>query len=115
MVINGVEIEFDVNDVELVEKVEESIKTKFAEMEVKGSYAETIRYFCNQVFDFFDESFGEGTAIKIFGTKVNYKLCNEALIDFRTQYDSEINKNNQEIFKKLDKYSPNRATRRAKK
>ena len=53
MVINGVEFEFDVNDVELMEKVEKNIREKFEDLEEKETYAESIRYFCTSRFDVF--------------------------------------------------------------
>lgn len=115
MVINGVEFEFDVNDVELMEKVEKNIREKFEDLEEKETYAESIRYFCTKVFEFFDETFGEGMAVKLFGTKVNYKVCSDALLDFREQYDKAVIETNQELHKRLDKYSPNRVARRSAK
>lgn len=45
-----------------------------------GLASEYILAYCNIVFDFFNELFGEGTAGKMFGGKTNLRVCDQALV-----------------------------------
>lgn len=82
MVINGVTIpDPDVGDLEFLEKYEaqnDVIVTKLNEMDKDIRRSEAVRTQCTLVFEFFDAVFGEGTAKKIFGEKVNLKTCIDA-------------------------------------
>lgn len=114
MKINGVELEdIDIYDLETAEKYEEAMAS-FAENGDKLKSldgAEGIREICNSVFDVFNTMFGEGADKKIFGNRVNLLTCLKALEEFQLQ----INEQKKEIEKLANKYSPNRAQRRAKK
>lgn len=114
MKINGVELEdLEIYDADVAEKYENALeevdkKAKEAEKETKASAA--IRKQCQAVFDFFNTMFGEGTDEKIFGNKTNLIVCLDALEEFK----SRIDEREDELQKKYNKYSPNRAERRKK-
>ena len=82
MVINGVTIpDPDVGDLEFLEKYEaqnDIIVVKMNEMDKNIRRSEAVRIQCTLVFEFFDTVFGEGTARRIFGEKVNLKTCIDA-------------------------------------
>ena len=82
MVINGVTIpDPDVGDLEFLEKYEaqkDIIAAKMNEMDKNIRRSEAVRTQCTLVFEFFDAVFGEGTAKKIFGERVNLKTCIDA-------------------------------------
>lgn len=114
MKINGVELkDIDIYDLEVAERYDKALKN-FNEVKEKVKDldgVEGIRYVCNIVFDILNEMFGEGTDKKVFGDKVNLITCLKALEEFFLQ----INEQKKEIEKLSNKYSPNRAQRRAKK
>ena len=85
MIVNGVNIpDPDVGDVAFLEKFEaqnDLIAKKSAEIDKNARRSESVRTQCNLIFEFFDAVFGEGTARKIFGEKVNLKTCIDAYAD----------------------------------
>lgn len=82
MIVNGVNLpDPDVGDLEFLEKYEEQndiIAKKSAEIDKNARRSEAVRIQCTLIFEFFDAVFGEGTARKIFGEKVNLKTCIDA-------------------------------------
>lgn len=114
MKINGVELEdLDIYDADVAEKYEKQLdKIEKLTTKVEGmGLSEGIRYQCNLIFDIFNELFGEGTDKKVFGEKVNLKTCLNAFAELIEQ----TNEQKKKIGKLSNKYSPNRAQRRAKK
>lgn len=114
MKINDVELEdLDIYDAEVAEKYEKQLdKIEKLTTKVEGlGLSEGIRYQCNLIFDIFNELFGEGTDKKVFGEKVNLKICLNAFAELIEQ----TNEQKKEIRKLSNKYSPNRAQRRDKK
>lgn len=115
MIINKVEIgDLDIYDADVVERYENTLaevekKTKESEKATKVS--ESIRQQCNIIFDCFNSLFGADTDVKIFGGKTNLLVCLKAFEELITQ----VNEQRGELEKMLNKYSPNRATRRTKK
>ena len=110
MKIRNVELEFDFNDADDMEKLENAIeKTQKNLNELKTDNkktSEVIRETCKSVFNCFNE---------IFGNKTNLNVCMEA---FKDLIEARVNQENEfaeEINNIEKKYSPNRATRRAKK
>lgn len=94
MTINGVELEFDAFDLDQNETIEKHLTPieNIKEEDFKGmSNAQVIRTFCQKVFAFFNQVFGEGTDKKLFGNKTNMKICLEAILQFREQYNKQIN------------------------
>lgn len=114
MKINEVELQdIDVLDLEVAEKYEQSLeKVEDVSKKLEGmKISESIRTQCNAIFDVFNTMFGEGTDKKVFGNKVNLLTCLKAFEELVTH----VNSKNAEIEKLANKYSPNRAQRRAKK
>lgn len=112
--INGVELEFDLLDADMAESYENAyrkMQKDVANIPKNLSLAENIRKQCKLIFNFFDEVFGEGTSKNIFGNKTNLRECIKAV---ETIID-HVNKDTEEANKIINKYSPNRATRRANK
>lgn len=104
------ELEFDVADVEFIEKYEkglEDMKAKDEELGKLESVASQMKAYCQAIFDYFDYLFGEGTSDKIFGGKYNVTLCDSAfdiLINNVYVAVSEQQKKNKERKKKYNKY-----------
>ena len=114
MIINGVELEdLDIYDVEVAEKYEKALKTvqEVPDKVDSMGLSEGIRYQCNLIFAFFNTMFGDGTDKLVFGNRVNLLICVKAFEELVTQ----VNEQKKEIEKLSNKYSPNRAQRRAKK
>lgn len=114
MKINGVELpDLDLLDLDVAEKYEKvlenisDIGTRVQDMKV----TESIRTQCNAIFGVFNELFGEGTDKKVFADKVNLLTCLKAFEELVTQMNSK----NADVERLINKYSPNRAQRRAKK
>ncbi|MDO5432967.1 DUF6673 family protein [Eubacterium sp.] len=79
--INGVKLEMDLMDADTAEAVETAIKhfqEKIKKLNKEKTLAEAIRQQCQLVFEFFDEAFGEGAAVEVFGEKTNFDACQNA-------------------------------------
>lgn len=113
MIINGVELEdLDIYDVEVAEKYEKVLENINKPQKVEGlKTSAVIRKQCEAIFNVFNELFGEGTDKKVFGDRVNLKICLEAFASLVDQ----INSQKEELDNIVSKYSPNRAKRRANK
>ena len=114
MKINGVELEdIDIYDLEVAEKYEKALKIVQESSNKDGSksLSDGIRFQCNLIFDFFNTMFGEGADKKVFGNKVNLMTCMKSF----EEVVLKMNEQKKEIEKLANKYSPNRAQRRAKK
>ena len=112
--INDVELELDLMDADMADKYEKAyrkMQRDVANIPKNLSLADSIRKQCQLIFTFFDEVFTEGTSKKIFGNRTNLRECIKAV---ETIID-HINKDAEEANKIINKYSPNRATRRANK
>lgn len=114
MIINGVELEdLDIYDLEVAEKFDKALKDiDIVKEEVKGmGSVEGIRTLCTAIFEVFNTMFGEGTDKKVFGNRVNLLVCLKTLEEFVLKMKEQ----EKEINKLMNKYSSNRAQRRAKK
>jgi len=114
MKINNVELEdIDILDADTAEKYEDSLEVVAGiAKKVEGMKAsQSIRTQCNTIFEFFNTLFGEGTDKKIFGDKVNLGTCMKAFEELVVT----VNTQKEDIEKLVNKYSPNRAQKRAKK
>ena len=103
MIINGVELEIDFTDAEIVEKIELGSKEVYDKAEELRkqtglSPAEGIRQECKILKDFLDYVLGDGTSRKLFGEKNSLQQCVKA---FEVNYYVGIvmEKNNIVIFK----------------
>lgn len=109
--INDVELELDLMDADMAEKYEKAyrkMQRDVVNIPKNLSLAESIRKQCKLIFNFFDEVFGEGTSEKIFGNKTNLRECVKAV---ETIID-HVNKDAEEANNIINKYSPNRVSRR---
>ncbi len=117
--IRNVELDFDFNDADDMEKLEnaiEKVQKKLNDLKIEGKKtSEVIRETCKNIFDCFNEIFGENTDKKIFGNKTNLNVCMEAFKDLIEARENQENEFTEEMNSVVKKYSPNRATRRAKK
>ena len=111
MIINGVELDIDFTDADILEKIEKGSKEVYDKAEeLKNSTvspAEGIRQECKILKDFLDYVLGEGTSEKLFGNKNSLKLCLKAYEDIVTARETQIN----EFQAKVSKYSPDRIKR----
>lgn len=115
MTINGYEIEADLTDADLIEKIEQGVNKIYEEAEKlkqldkdnEITTAEGIRQECKILKDFFDYVFGDGTSEKIFNGKDSLNLCLKAYEDVIEARDKQYD----ELEKKLNAYSPDRLKR----
>lgn len=119
MKILETEIEFNFNDADDMEKLENAIdstKTKLNSIKTEGKKASTvIRESCQAIFDCFNKAFGEGSDKKVFGNKTNLNMCVKAFKDLCNAKIEQEKALDEELKNIENTYSPNRATRRAKK
>ena len=116
MLINKVELEdIDIWDVEEAEKYENAldkvVKVAKATDSEDLKISESIRKQCTSIFGCFNEIFGEGTDKKVFGDRVNLLICLKVFEELVIAMNSQ----KEEVQKLANKYSPNRAQKRAKK
>ena len=115
MVINNVELEdLDIFDLDVFEKFQnelEKVKNGAEEAAKIPKVSDAMRQQCKLVFECFNNLFGEGTDKKVFGNKVNLLTCLKAF----EELVQKINEQKGEVEKLVNKYSPNRVQRRAKK
>lgn len=111
--INGVELELDLMDADVMEKYE-TLNTEIVEKvkeptQYQGlSNAEGMRLQCRHVDNFFDKLFGDGTAQKIFGGGNNLGVRLDAFAQV-SQMSGDIDKRVNEL---TSKYGINRIDRR---
>jgi chemotaxis protein histidine kinase CheA len=114
--IKDTELELDIYDADENERVLSAIsKAKDALTGADGqNAADSIRDACHAVFECFNAIFGDGTDRKIFGEKCNLRDAMRAifqLCDAVQEQRAELEAETQQF---VQKYSPNRAARRAK-
>lgn len=114
MKILGIEVEFDFADADDLEKFERAYPVTIQELESikfdEEKASSSIRKFCDAIFKFFDEIFGQGSSEKIFNGKRNYQKCLNAfkeIVDIKKEQDKEIDTS----LEYLEKYSPDRVKR----
>lgn len=102
--INDVELEeLDLLDADVAEKYEIALKRILEIEENPGeqlSLSSQIRKECTQVFNFFDDLYGEGTSKKIFGEKTNLRECTCVFAEFihsMEKYAKDIKKDLKKI------------------
>lgn len=114
MKILGIEVDFDFADADCLEKFEEQYpKTQKELEEIKyedDKASKTIRNFCNVIFKFFNEIFGEGTSEKLFKGKSNYQLCLKAFKEIADEKDKQ-DKAVEDEMDYLSNYSADRVKR----
>lgn len=113
MIINGVDLDIDFTDADIIEKIDvgsKEVEQKAEELEKNKENitpAEGIRQECKIVKEFLDYVFGEGTSKKIFGDKDSLRDCLQAFEDIINERNRQL-----ENFKEVvNKYSPDRLKR----
>ena len=109
----------DIYDLDTAEKYETAIaefqkvtgELKLTSCEEDKALSSVIRIQCNAVFDCLNTIFGEGTDKKVFGNRTNLMVCLKAFEELAIY----ANDKRAEMEKLGNKYSPNRAQKRAKK
>lgn len=111
MKINGVELEIDFTDADILQRIEDGSKEVYKKAEeLKTSEttpAEGIRQECKILKDFLDYVLGEGSSKKIFGNKDSLQQCLNAYEDILRNRDEQYS----DITKRVSKYSPDRLER----
>lgn len=111
--INGVELELDLMDADVMEKYETLNKEIVEKVKEPTQYqglsnAEGMRLQCRHVDNFFDKLFGDGTAQKIFGGGNNLGVRLDAFAQV-SQMSGDIDKRVNEL---TSKYGISRIDRR---
>lgn len=121
MKLKDIEVDFSFTDADCLERLENASKKVKEKAEAKQkeelSLSESIRQECAILDDFFDETFGEGTAKKIFKGKKDLQEHMELFTDI-INAKIETTKATQNLYDTLEyktKYMPNRETRRHNK
>ncbi len=112
MKFRDMELDFDLFDAETAEAYEEAVKQVqqvSANRPKDEMLSATIRRQCGQIFDFFDDLFGEGFHRQLFGERTNLTEC----VDVFAEFAGEVDAQKGQLEDKISKYAPNRATRRA--
>ncbi len=115
MKIRNIEVDFDFLDADDMEKFEEEAKIVVKKCEEKEkqqmSYSQMIREQCQIINDFFNNVFGEGMSVKMFGNKDNLKEHISAFEEIVKEKENQ----QKSIVSSLERYQPNRETRRSKR
>lgn len=115
MKIKNIEVNFEFLDADDMERFENESKNVIAKCELKEkeklSYSQIIREECKIINTFFDNVFGEGVSEKLFGNKSNLQEHIEAF----EEIVKEKEKQQATIVSSLNRYQPNRETRRSKR
>jgi len=111
--IRDEEFEIDFLDADVMERIEDALQT-VEQKNTREAYegltqSQLIRKQCGTIFDFFDEVFGDGAHKRIFKGKCNLR---DALGAFEAFVQAKNNSAG-ELKEIADRYSPNRAQRRA--
>ncbi len=111
MIINGVKLDIDFTDADILERIERGSEKVFEETEklknTKYKLAEGIRQECKILKEFLDYVFGEGTSEKLFGEKDSLHLCMKAFEDIINEKQKQV----KSIDELVSKYSPDRVQR----
>ena len=112
MKINGVDLEIDFTDADILERIENGSKEVFNKAEELKenknlSPAEGIRQECKILKDFLDYVLGDGTSEKLFKGKDSLQQCLQAYEDIINARTTQLN----EFQARVSKYSPDRLKR----
>lgn len=115
---NNQEFEVDLQDVDFAEKYERAfnqLDESEKKMQKEGSLSGVLRGYCLLFHNLFDDIYGQGTAKKMFGDKVNAAICNEAYAAFMDAAKRSSLEANQTRTRMMNKYKPvqNRSQRRS--
>ena len=71
MIINGIELELDLMDADVADKLQDAIETLNIDTEKTDRLGGMIRQQCETINNLFDEVFGEGASEAVFLGKMN--------------------------------------------
>ena len=118
MKLKDIEVEFSFTDADCLERLENASRKVKEKAELKEKekldLSEAIRQECQILDEFFDDTFGEGTAKKIFKGKKDLQEHMELFTDIMNA-KIEATKATQNLYDTLEykaKYMPNRENRR---
>lgn len=115
MIIRKVEVkDLDTLNPDILEEIEnatEKAVQKFNASVECSKKSEAIRMQCNAVNEYLDTLFGEGTAKKIFGEKLNLKNSIEVFGEVTEAIRNDSETQTDEINQLVEKYAPNRVKR----
>lgn len=114
--INGLTFELDLEDADTAERYENAFDQMAAEekkMPKDGKLSEQIRAYCKLFENLYDNLFGEGAGKAILTDKANTRICNEVYDSFLAFVAKQKNESMAFQNSMVNKYSPNRAQRRA--
>lgn len=111
--INGVDLELDLLDADVVEKFEKLNSQIVEDIKNPNNYADkstadSMRFQCRLIDNYFDELFGAGTSEKVFGN--NNKL--DIRIDAFGQVAAESGQAKRFMDSAVEKYNPGRVQNR---
>jgi hypothetical protein len=115
--INDVNLELDLDDLNVAEKVKtsiEAVKDKVAAAQKDGvtDYVESARKVCAYVEECFDSIFGNGTSEKLFGGRAKFSEHIDAFAQLAEATVGQLKELNDHFSSLSAKYSPNRLARR---
>lgn len=115
VVINGVELELDMLDADVVERYEKSFNALQDQIQLSNyeglSQAEGMRRMCRSVEEYFDSLFGAGTAEKVFGKANNHLGAHLAAFSQTNEFAESVTPEMEAI---TNRYSPQRLQARNK-
>lgn len=115
--INGVSLPLDLDDADVMERVEDAfdaMEQEEKQIPKDGKQSARIRAYCNLFRNLFDHVFGEGTSEQIFKDKpMKTEVYDEAYFSFLECIRTQKEKAAQKRRERLSKYRPNRKQRRA--
>jgi len=104
MKINGVELEIDFTDADILQRIEDGSKEVYKKAEELKTSETTP---AEGLKDFLFYFLGEGSSKKIFGNKDSLQQCLNAYEDILRNRDEQYS----DITKRVSKYSPDRLER----
>ena len=122
LVINGIELElniFEAAQAESFERANERVLEEKDKVNDVAGLSEKIKLYCDIVYDFFDDVFGDGTADSIFKGRQDMLECLEAYTDVVEYANSNNGKADELIARIKNQSTPqpklNRQQRRAQR
>lgn len=118
--INGISLPLDLEDAEVMERVEDAfdaMEQEEKQIPKDGKKSVRIRSYCYLFRNLFDHIFGEGTSEQIFKdmpmTAAVHSEAYLSFLEFIRAQRAEAAQAAQECRERLNKYRPNRRQRRA--
>lgn len=115
MKINNIEVDFDIFDTENLKKFEIGVEKVDKELHNTTNKSlkqyEKVEIYCKSVIDFCIDLFGEEKANSLIESKTNFLK----LVRLFGQIVDSVNEEKKLAETEFNKYTPNRAQRRAKK